>query len=169
MGTWSIGGATEEYPGFLYLEDGNLNLTLYLTLVGNTQFDTLQQTDPRFIPFAPPSQPTLHGETRAAGRVTLFNCAQLRYQSSTRLDPPEARIELNLRPVQAWFGGDFVSAKMPYKELSVRAPGLHNILTALHIDHQFLVESKPKQKSPTHQLKGTSKNSSRQVAANLTR
>jgi hypothetical protein len=69
MGIWSIAGATEEYPGFLYLEDGNLNLALYLTVVGNAPSDILQ-------PFAPPNQPTLHGETKAAGRVTLFNCAQ---------------------------------------------------------------------------------------------
>ena len=104
IGTWSISGGAEEYPGFLYLEDGNLNLTLYLTVVGNTPFDILQQTDPRFTPFAPPNQPTLHGQTKAAGRVTLFNCAQLNKQSSMKLNPPEARVELTLRPVQAWFG-----------------------------------------------------------------
>jgi hypothetical protein len=73
MGIWSIAGTREEYPGFLYLEDGNLNLTLYLIVVGNTPFDILQQTDPRFIPFAPPSQPTLHGETKAAGGSLSLN------------------------------------------------------------------------------------------------
>jgi len=153
IGTWSISGGAEEYPGFLYLEDGNLNLTLYLTVVGNTPFDILQQTDPRFTPFAPPNQPTLHGQTKAAGRVTLFNCAQLNKQSSMKLNPPEARVELTLRPVQAWFGDDFVGAEEPYKELSFRAPGLHNILTTIHIDHQFLIKSRPRHKSPTHQLK----------------
>jgi hypothetical protein len=62
-------------------------------------------------------------------------------------------VELTLRPTQAWFGGGFVSAKRPYRELSFRAPGLHNILSTIHVDHQFLAESKPKRKSPTHQLK----------------
>ena len=107
MGTWSIAGAAEEYPGFLSLEDDNLNLTIYLTVAGNAPFDVLQQTDPRFIPFAPPNQPTLHGQTKAAGRVTLFNCAQLSTQSSIRLKPPEARVELRSATpaglVRQWF------------------------------------------------------------------
>ncbi len=137
MGTWSIAGTADEYPGFLHLADGNLTLTLYLTVSGRTPFNILQQTDPRFIPFAPPNQPTLHGETKAAGRVTLFNCTQLTYRSSNRFDPPEARAELILRPVQAWCGGGFVDAREHYKELRFRAPGLHNILTTIHIDHQI--------------------------------
>jgi hypothetical protein len=153
MGTWSIAGGADEYPGFLHLADGNLTLTIYLTVLGGTPFQILEKTDPRFIPFAPPNQPTLHGQTKAAGRITLFNCAQLSYQSSNRLDPPEARIELSLRPVQAWFGGGFVDARHPYKELRFRAPGLHNILTTIRIDQQFLAKSRPKHKSPTHQLK----------------
>jgi hypothetical protein len=153
MGTWSIAGAAEEYPGFLSLEDDNLNLTIYVTIGGNTHYGVLQQTDPRFIPFAPPNQPTLHGQTKAAGRITLFNCAQLSAQSAIRLDPPEARVELILRPQQAWFGNGFVSPQALYKQLSFRAPGLHNVLTTLYVDHQFLVKSKPRQKSPTHQLK----------------
>ena len=153
MGTWSIEGGTEEYPGFLYFEDDNLTLTLYFSVSGTTPFEILARTDPRLMPFAPPNQPTLHGQTKAAGHVTLFNCAQLNYQSSNRLNPPQARIELSLRPIQAWFGGDFVSARQPYRELSFRAPGLHNILSTIHIDHQFLVESKPKRKSTTHKLK----------------
>jgi hypothetical protein len=87
MGTWSIAGTADEYPGFLHLADGNLTLTLYLTVSGGTPFNFLQQTDPRFIPFAPPNQPTLHGETKETGRVTLFNCAQLSYQLPV-LKPP---------------------------------------------------------------------------------
>jgi hypothetical protein len=148
MGTWSIAGTADEYPGFLHLADGNLTLTLYLTVSGGTLFNVLQQTDPRFIPFGPPNQPTLHGETKA-GRVTLFNCTQLSYPPSNRLEPPEARVELTLRPVQAWCGDGFVDAREQYKELRFRAPGLHNILTTIYIDHQFLVKSKPKQKSPS--------------------
>jgi hypothetical protein len=99
----------------------------------------------------------LHGETKAAGRVTLFNCAQFNCQSSNRLNPPEARVELILRPVQAWCGGDFVDARERYKDLRFRVPGLHNILTTIHIDQQFLVKSKPRQKSPTHQLQKITK------------
>ena len=148
MGTWSIAGTADKYPGFLHLADGDL--TLKLDLSGGPPFN--QQTDPRFIPFAPPNQPTLHGETKA-GRVTLFNCAQSSHQSSNRLDSPEARVELILRPVQAWCGGGFVDAREHYKGLRFRAPGLHNILTTIHIDRQFLVKSKPGQRSPTHQLK----------------
>jgi hypothetical protein len=34
----------------------------------------------------------------------------------------------------------------------VRA-GLHNILSTIHVDHQFLAESKPRGRSPTHKLK----------------
>ena len=30
---------------------------------------------------------------------------------------------------------------------------MHNVLTTLYVDHQFLAKSKPRQKSPTHQLK----------------
>jgi ApeA N-terminal domain 1 len=153
MGTWSIEGAKDEYPGFLYLKDDNLRLTLYLTIVGSTPFDVVARTDPRLVPFVPPNQPTLHGQTKAAGYVTLFNCAQLNYQSSNQLSPPQARVELTLQPTQAWIGGGFVSAEKPYCELSFRAPGLHNILSTLHIDHEFLMDSKPKRKSATRKLK----------------
>lgn len=153
MGTWSVAGGKEEYLGFLSFEDDNLTLTLYLSVEGNTAFDILMRTDPRLMPFAPPNQPTLHGQTKAAGHVTLFNCAQLSYRSSNQIEPPVARVELTLRPTQAWIGGGVVSAEERYKELSFRAPGLHNILSTLHIDHQFLVESKPRHKSATHKLK----------------
>lgn len=153
MGTWSISGGAEGYPGFLALENGNLSLTLYLTVTVNTRSDLPHQTDPRLIPFAPLNQPTLHGQTKAAGRVTLFNCVQFNKRSSMKPDRSEERIELTLRPVQAWFGDDFVDATKHYRELSFRAPGLHNILTTIRIDLQFLVKSKPRQKSPTHQLK----------------
>jgi hypothetical protein len=46
-----------------------------------------------------------------------------------------------------------VSAEESYQQLSFRAPGLHNILSTVDVDHQFLVESRPKHKSPTHKLK----------------
>jgi hypothetical protein len=153
MGMWFVRGRKEEYPGCLHLEDDDLHLTLYLTIDGNTPFEILARADPRLMPFAPPNQPTLHGRTRAAGHVTLFNCAQLSYQSASQLDQPLARVELTLRPTQAWSGGGFVSAEESYQGLSFRAPGLHNILSTIHIDRQFLAESKPKRKSPTHKLK----------------
>ncbi|MCK1422622.1 MULTISPECIES: HEPN domain-containing protein [unclassified Bradyrhizobium] len=153
VGTWFVLGSNEEFPGVLYFEDDNLRLTLYLTIDGNTPFEILTRTDPRLMPFAPPNQPTLHGRTKAAGHVTLFNCPQLTYQSAVQLDPPLARVELTLGPSQAWSGSGFVSAEEPYQELSFRAPGLHNILSTIDVDHQFLVESKPKRKSPTHKLK----------------
>jgi hypothetical protein len=153
MGTWSVAGGSEEYSGFLYRDGDNLQLTLYLTIVGNTPSDILEPSDPRLTAFAPPNQPTVFGQTKAAGHVTLFNCAQINYQSSNQLNPPQARVELTLRPAQAWTGSGFVSNKQKYHELSFRAPGLHNILSTLHIDNQLLVESKPRRKSPTHKLK----------------
>ncbi|WP_157088161.1 hypothetical protein, partial [Bradyrhizobium jicamae] len=153
IGTWFVLGRNEEYPGVLYFEDDNLRLTLYLTIDGNTPFEILTRTDPRLMPFAPPNQPTLHGRTKAAGHVTLFNCPQLTYQSAVQLNPPLARVELTLGPVQAWSGAGFVSAEESYQELSFHAPGLHNILSTVDVDRQFLVESKPKRKSPTHKLK----------------
>jgi len=34
-GTWSLEGGTEEYPGFLHLEEDELNLTLYFNVRGH--------------------------------------------------------------------------------------------------------------------------------------
>jgi hypothetical protein len=153
IGAWSIAGTADEYLGFLHLADGNLTLTLYLTVSGGTFSNVVQQTDPRLLPFAPPNQPTLHGETKAAGRVTLFNCVQLGSPSSIRLDAPGARVEMILRPAQAWCGSGFIDAREHHKELRFRVPGLHNILTTIRVDHEFLVKSGPKQYSPTHELK----------------
>jgi len=153
MGTWSVEGNTQEFPGFLYLEDDNLHLTLYFTIGGHTPFEILERSDPNLMSFAPPNQPTLHGRTKAAGHVTLFHCSQLNYQALNQLDPPQTRLELTLRPTQAWFGGGFVSAEQKYQDLSFRAPGLHNILSTIDVDHRFLVESTPERQSDTHELK----------------
>jgi hypothetical protein len=153
MGTWFVRGSKEEYLGVLHFEDDNLRLTLYLTIDGNKPFEILVRADPRLMPFAPPNQPTLHGRTKTAGHVTLFNCAQLSYQSASQLDPPLARVELTLGPSQAWSGEGFVSAEESYQGLSFRALGLHNILSTIDVDHQFLAVSKSKRKSSTHKLK----------------
>lgn len=124
MGTWSVEGNTQEFPGFLYLEDDNLHLTLYFTIGGHTSFEILERSDPNLMSFAPPNQPTLHGRTKAAGHVTLFHCSQLNYRALNQLDPPQTRLELTLRPTQAWFGDGFVSAEQKYQDLSFSAPGL---------------------------------------------
>jgi hypothetical protein len=152
MGTWSIAGAAEEYPGFLYLDGDELNLTIYLTIAPETPAEIIARADPRLLPFAPPNRPTICGQTKH-GRVTLFDCAQINSQAAARFIPPQARVELTLRPMQAWIGGDFVKAEGPYQELRLEIPGLHNILATLHIDHHFLVETKGRRKSPTHKLK----------------
>jgi len=138
MGTWSVEGHPHEFPGFLYLDGDNLHLTLYLSILERAPLDTLQKTDPKLKLFAPPNQPTLLGRTKAAGHVTLFNCAQLSYQAANQLDPPLARVELTLRPSQAWIGTAFVNAKQQYRSLSFVAPGLHNVLSTIHVDHVYL-------------------------------
>ena len=138
MGTWSVEGHPHEFPGFLYLDGGNLHLTLYLSIVERAPLENLQKTDPKLKLFAPPSQPTLLGRTKAVGLVTLFNCAQVDYQAAHQQDPPLARIELTLRPTQAWIGTAFVDAKQQYSSLSFDAPGLHNVLSTIHVDHVHL-------------------------------
>jgi ApeA N-terminal domain 1 len=153
MGTWSVEGNTQEFPGFLYVEDDNLQLTLYFTIDEHTSFEILERSDPNLMSFAPPNQPTLHGRTKAAGHVTLFHCSQLNYRALNQLDPPQTRLELTLRPTQAWFGDGFVSAEQKYQDMSFSAPGLHNILSTIDVDHRFLVESTPERQSDTHELK----------------
>jgi ApeA N-terminal domain 1/Apea-like HEPN len=153
MGTWSVEGNTQEFPGFLYLEGDNLHLTLYFTIGGHRSFKVVQRSDPNLMLFVPPNQPTLHGRTGAAGHVTLFHCSQLSYRALNQLEPPQTRLELTLRPTQAWFGDGFVSAEQKYQDLSFSALGLHNILSTIHVDHRFLVESTPERQSDTHELK----------------
>jgi hypothetical protein len=138
MGTWSVEGHAHEFPGFLYLDGDNLHLTLYLSNLERAPFDALQKTDPNLKLFAPPNQPTLLGRTKAAGHVTLFHCVQSNYQAANQLDPPLARVELTLRPTQAWIGKAFVDAKQQYTSLSFVAPGLHNVLSTIHVDHVYL-------------------------------
>jgi hypothetical protein len=120
MGTWSVAESSDEYSGFLYRDGDNLQLTLYLTIAGNTPSDILilKPSDPRLTAFAPPNQPTVLGQTKTAGHVTLFNCAQINYQSSNQLHPPQARVELTLQPAQAWIGSGFVSNRQKYHELT---------------------------------------------------
>jgi ApeA N-terminal domain 1 len=108
MGTWSVEDCNEEYSGFLYRDGDNLHLTLYFT--GSRPFDLDKPGDHQLAVFAPPNQPTVRGRTKT-GNVTLFNCAQIGYQSSNQLNPPQARVELTLRPAQAWIGGGFVSIR----------------------------------------------------------
>jgi hypothetical protein len=138
MGEWSVEGQSHEFPGFLYLDGNNLILTLYLSIPGRTPFDYLEKTDPSLKLFAPPNQPTLLGRTKAAGHVTLFKCAQLSYQATSQLDPPLARIELSLRPTQVWTGATFVDTKQYYRSIRFAAPGLHNVLSTIHIDRVLL-------------------------------
>jgi len=153
MGTWSLEGGNEEHLGFLCSDGDHLNLRLYLTLPGHASPGAHNTPDPRLLPFEPPKQPTIHGRTKAVGHVTLFNCARIHYQSTVQLNPVQTRAELTLRPAEAWVGGGFVSNQAKYGQLSFLAPGLHNILSTIHIDHQFLAESRPKHKSATHKLK----------------
>lgn len=152
MGTWSIAGATEQYPGFLSLDGDELNLTIYLTIEADTPAELLARTSPQLRPFKAPNQPTIQGETRF-GCVTLFNCGEVHYHAANQFVPPQARAEVTLRPIQAWIGADFFSAQGPHQELRFEVLGLHNILATLYIDHQFLAATRGRRKSPTHKLK----------------
>jgi hypothetical protein len=152
MGMWSVDGGDQEHAGVLSFDAGVVYLTLYFAIDGNAVMGSGWRTDPALVLFLAPNQPTVHGRTKA-GQVTLFNCAELNYQSTNRLSPPSTQIELTLRPTQAWIGDGFVKPEQTYKELSFEASGLHNVLSTVRVDHQFLVKSTRKHKSVTHRLK----------------
>jgi len=152
MGMWSVEGTDQEYVGALSFAADVLYLTLYFDIHGSLAMGVEWRTNPTLAPFLAPKQPTVHGRTKS-GQVTLFNCAELSYQSTNRLIPPSAQIELVLRPSQAWIGNDFVRPDQAYRELSFEATGLHNVLSTVRVDHQFLIKSTRKYKSDTHRLK----------------
>jgi hypothetical protein len=140
LGTWKLEGHQGAHPGVLSVEDDNLYLTIFLEFsVSNQQpVNNALETHPSLAPFRPPNQPTLFGETKTAGKVTLFSCVLSKTEGAHQIDPPILRIEIMLLVSQAWAGADFVQATRLYEELNIVAPGLHSVLSAARLESKWL-------------------------------
>ncbi len=132
LGRWKISETATEYPGYLSYVDGELRLVLFLTIDGPHSFI---YDDRAISPFAPPNQPTIHGDTRSAGKVTLIGCSILNHVGTRQFAPPLSTIELTLRPTQGWTGNTFLSPSATYRELKLHAPGLHSVLATSAVEH----------------------------------
>lgn len=153
MGIWKIEGH-QAHLGILSVEDDKVYLKIFLELSNSNQlFANALETHPTLAPFQPPNQPTVFGETKTAGKVTLLKCAQFKAEVTHQIDPPVSRVEITLLVTQAWAGAEFVEGTAIYKELSFAAPGLHSVLSASSLESKWLVRSTRKLKSDTHRLK----------------
>ncbi|MGO9172197.1 MAG: HEPN domain-containing protein [Rhodomicrobium sp.] len=149
IGIWQVAGCSEFHPGVLSIEDGKVYLKIFLTQDnGQPPFVGMPENHPSLIALQPPKQPTIFGETRSAGRVTLFNCARLRLEALAR-----THIEITLLVSEVWAGAGFVDVATNYKQVTFSAAGLHGVLSRARIEPKWLVRSRPKHKSDTHRLK----------------
>jgi hypothetical protein len=150
IGTWTLEGHSEATPGVLFKEGETVYLKLFLEIPGPPSPGTPHTLDSHqcLAPFRPPRQPTICGETKSAGHVTLFNCLQCKSENTFRLDPPTSRIELTLHVQQVWVGDAFVGRDVMYNVLSFSAPGLHSVLSASRLEQKWL-----EYESDTNELK----------------
>jgi hypothetical protein len=155
IGTWKVEGHQEAYQGVLFSEDDTVYLRIFLEIPGHPQqqFGNALDSHPRLAPFRPPHQPTVFGETKVAGKVTLLNCVLRKNEGTHQIDPPISRVEITLRVSQGWAGDEFVDRTALYNALSFTAPGLHSVLSASRLQHKFLNPSTADYKSDTHGLK----------------
>jgi hypothetical protein len=155
IGTWEIQGRSGATPGVLFKSAETVYLKLFLEIPGQPPAGARRMLDshPHLEPFRPPRQPTICGETKSAGCVTLFNCLQSNIENTFQLNPPISRIELTLRVQQVWVGDAFVGQDTVYTELSFSAPGLHSVLSASRLEHKWLIASTDEYKSETDGLK----------------
>ena len=111
LGTWKVDGCEETYPGVLMEHQGTAYLTLFLEISDPSQhYGNSLEKHPRLLPFQPPHQPTLLGESKAAGKVTLFDCMLSATEIVRQHVPLVAHVEIKLFVPQAWAGGKFVNA-----------------------------------------------------------
>ena len=155
IGTWNVEGHQEAYQGVLFAEDVTVYLRIFLEIPGNPQqlFGNALDAHPRLAPFRPPHQPTVFGETKVAGKVTLLNCVLSKHEGTHQFDPPISRVEITLRVSQGWAGDGFVDRTALYNALSFTAPGLHSVLSASRLELKFLIPLTADCKSDTHDLK----------------
>ena len=149
VGIWQVGGCSEFHPGSLFLEDGKVYLKIFLITDHGLQPGTPpEEQHPTLIALQQPKRPTVFGETRSAGRITLFNCARLRGEALAL-----TRLEITLMVSEVWAGDAFIDAAAGYKAISFSAAGLHGVLSPARVDSKWLLRSRPKHKSDTHRLK----------------
>src|SRR5450432_509855 len=88
IGTWKVEGRQERHPGILIVEDDKVYLKIFLEISKPNQqaFGNAMEDHPSLVPFQPPHQPTVLGETKAVGKVTLLNCMLSNTEGTHQID-----------------------------------------------------------------------------------
>jgi len=133
-GMWSVEGTGAEHPGVLDLDGGHLHLRL---LIDGTRLTGSGWSHLTLDACEPPRQPTCTGRTARTPAVSLLRCVQESINESSSPGEMGPRIELVLRPDEAWIG-DTAMGGGPYTELSFKAAGLHQILATSRMKTEFL-------------------------------
>src|SRR5271155_1425368 len=100
-GMWSVEGTGAEHPGVLDLDGGHLHLRL---LIDGTRLTGSGWSHLTLDACEPPRQPTCTGRTARTPAVSLLRCVQESINESSSPGEMGPRIELVLRPDEAWIG-----------------------------------------------------------------
>jgi ApeA N-terminal domain 1 len=138
LGAWCIDGYSHKHAGVLAIEDGRLQLKLF---IDSATAHNNEWHHPTLDALRPPKQTTCIGFTSRAERVTLLRCAQSHLNASYKPADGSALIELTLIPTQAWSGSALVDPGGSYMHLSFTAAGLHNILANARLQSELFLNA----------------------------
>lgn len=137
LGAWCVDGCADRHAGGLAIEDGRLQLKLFIegATAHNNEWHhpTLEAVRHK--------QTTCIGFTSRAGKVTLLRCVQSDFNASLKPADGSALVELTLVPTQAWSGSALVDPTANYIDLSFTAVGLHNILANAHLESEIFLDA----------------------------
>jgi|GEM_PF-4187667 len=134
-GIWKLSNTPDEYPGILVLEGERLLLKLFIKVDMDRSILPIDEVE-HIKKLTETRAPYIHGHTKTAGHVTLFDCYYVDYQSLNSLDPAIARVQLTFTPIQAWHGDSFLYTKQRTNKLRFSIPNLHSILANIQVRHR---------------------------------